>query len=159
MNKTCLIILAIFLIISQISASSSRNTIQKSLTQSKKSKNQLLFCIYPSCRTTSQWVSNGKQATYNGCSAGIFKGAGSDYGWTSCCNQHDLCWGSCTKSQTTCDNSFKSCMYSKCDNKYKKWYQIGSKIKCKATAFVWYLAVKANFCRYIEVQKSMCKCQ
>lgn len=155
MNKTSLIVLAIVFIISQISASSSKGSIQKSLTQSKNK----LFCFYPSCKTSSNWISNGKKATYNGCSAGIFKGTGTNYGWTSCCNQHDLCWSSCSKTQASCDNSFKNCMYSKCNSKYRKWYQIAKKIKCKATAFVWYLAVKVNRCGYIETQKRMCKCR
>lgn len=145
MNKITLIILAFFLIISQSSASSSIS--------------QLQFCTYPSCRTTSQWVSNGKTPTYNGCSAGIFKGTGSGFDWTPCCNQHDICWCTCSQTQNSCDKSFKDCMLSKCYSKFTKWNQLAKKLQCISTAEIWFSAVSANKCGYIEVQKDRCECQ
>lgn len=150
-----IVIFSLFICLSLFQIVSSSHVLKESNVNKLRSKNKL-FCFYPSCFNGNNWVSNGVNGGYNGCSAGIFKGT--NFGWTSCCNQHDLCWNDCQKTQAYCDNQFKSCMDSVCNSKYSKWYQAVTKLACKATASVWKLAVEANRCGYIETQKRLCKC-
>lgn len=120
-------------------------------------KNKILKnCQLPICPEGSKWVSNMEKVKPDGCSAGIFKVM--NHGWTNCCNNHDICWGDCSKSQSFCDHEFKKCMLSVCKKKNKKLYRKLRKATCKLTAASWAKAVQLNKCRYVDVQKQFCKC-
>uniref|UniRef100_A0A8D9EB86 Group XIIA secretory phospholipase A2 n=1 Tax=Cacopsylla melanoneura TaxID=428564 RepID=A0A8D9EB86_9HEMI len=34
---------------------------------------------------------------------------------TTCCNEHDICYGTCNKQKETCDFDFRKCLYKICD--------------------------------------------
>lgn len=35
-------------------------------------------------------------------------------GFTKCCNEHDICYGTCNKSKMTCDEDFRKCLVDYC---------------------------------------------
>ena len=55
-------------------------------------------------------------ADSNGCGPSAFPIAGPSFGFESCCEEHDICYGSCGTSRTQCDNDFYSCMYCICQD-------------------------------------------
>lgn len=39
---------------------------------------------------------------------------------TKCCDDHDICYGTCGTNKDSCDLEFKRCLYRICDNKLGK---------------------------------------
>ncbi|KAJ7196228.1 hypothetical protein GGX14DRAFT_545746 [Mycena pura] len=57
--------------------------------------------------------------TPNGCgSANGFHPPQLTADFTSCCNQHDICYGDCTSSWLTCNSQFLACMLATCGATY-----------------------------------------
>ena len=68
--------------------------------------------------------------------------------FSPCCNQHDLCYQDCSKSQKTCDNEFKSCLLKQC-----------SSVQCKLAAHMMYEAVNLfGKISYESSQSKACIC-
>ncbi|KXS20902.1 hypothetical protein M427DRAFT_51858 [Gonapodya prolifera JEL478] len=95
---------------------------------------------------------NAPPQTTNGCGAsGKFGGLVPEYKFRSCCNAHDLCYGSCGSQKSTCDSNFYNCNKSKCS-----WWDVS----CKGLAATYYEAVKNFGCGPFEnAQKGRCTCQ
>ena len=69
-------------------------------------------------------------------------------GFTTCCNNHDLCYGRCNSNKVSCDNTFRTCMRNTC-----------STTKCRDKADLFYNAVKLGACPfYLIAQNKACKC-
>jgi hypothetical protein len=51
----------------------------------------------------------------NGCGSGITLPPGLDrYGYTGCCNGHDICYGTCGRDKNSCDTDFLNCNMGVC---------------------------------------------
>lgn len=64
-----------------------------------------------------------------------------------CCDQHDICYGTCTpgQDQKYCDNQFNQCLTTQCSNTYPNTKTLSLKLKsdaCKASAKTMYTLVK-----------------
>ena len=75
----------------------------------------------------------------------------------SCCNHHDVCYGTCNSSRTECDTSFHSCMLQSCE----RWRQQNSEIfeVCTTSALILFKATQIHGCDvYKDFQSKACKC-
>ena len=82
--------------------------------------NVLSGCKYE-CPSNRKKIPNKKhEATPNGCGAYGFK-LYLDHlpGIEKCCDQHDICYGTCNKKKQYCDSAFGSCLTKYCKN-FKK---------------------------------------
>ena len=59
--------------------------------------------------------------------------------FSSCCEDHDKCYGTCGKTQAECDNASESCMLNKCK---KLSYRPILKFKCEGMACRYAWAVR-----------------
>lgn len=77
---------------------------------------------------------------------------------TDCCNEHDLCYGTCGSDKEDCDKKFKKCLYRTCDEVKKEVDTISHKT-CQGGAKLLYTATVAFGCTsYKEAQKEACQC-
>lgn len=101
-------------------------------------------------------VKKNYKATSNGCGSYGFQVPSKWH--TPCCNQHDICFGTCNRSRSECDNAFLKCMKSQCTDKS----QTGSKQakqECLNEANMFYGATRALGCSaYQSSQKDACTC-
>jgi secretory phospholipase A2 len=110
-------------------------------------------CDRPTCRTGT-YVSNPNfVASGGGCgSYGISIDA--PFGANSCCDQHDICYHTCTASKDSCDDAFDTCMQNSCDDEDDL-----EKVACRVQAEVFYKAVMELGCRaYQGDQEDACQC-
>ena len=76
----------------------------------------------------------------------------------TCCDKHDICYGSCLASKEKCDNLFKKCLYKTCNPEIKKLQLLEEKI-CKAGAKLLYSATMSVGCSsFKDAQKEACDC-
>nr|XP_014272967.2 group XIIA secretory phospholipase A2 [Halyomorpha halys] len=76
---------------------------------------------------------------------------------TKCCNEHDLCYGTCNVDKDNCDLAFKKCLYKICDT--AKVEEIILK-GCKASAKLLYTGTATMGCKfYLDSQKEACYCK
>jgi hypothetical protein len=110
-------------------------------------------CTQPSCSTGTYGAIPGFTPTSNGCgSYGVSVDA--PFGVTPCCNQHDICYHSCSTSKSDCDDRFDQCMKDVCDSEDDL-----EKIACRAQAELFYQAVMDLGCRaYLNNQEAGCQC-
>jgi len=103
----------------------------------------------------------GEEPTSNGCGS-----AGSEWvpdsfpggvDFSSACNNHDICYGTCGSSKGTCDDSLRQDMRDACDAGLSYW-NIPGRAACYATAHTYYLAVReAGSDPFKEAQDNHCK--
>ncbi|XKL63233.1 hypothetical protein PGB90_005597 [Kerria lacca] len=75
-----------------------------------------------------------------------------------CCNDHDICYGTCNKSKDKCDVKFRECLYKIC-SPLKKFVSEEITKGCKVVAKSLYTAVITMGCKYyLEAQKDACIC-
>lgn len=75
-----------------------------------------------------------------------------------CCNDHDICFGTCGSDKEDCDRKFKRCLYNTCEVHEKDMNLISFK-KCKGGAKLLYTATMAFGCTsFKEAQHSACIC-
>lgn len=91
---------------------------------------------YPArCPDGQTAKSKGVTPDLNGCSGvpdGKFKG---------CCNQHDICYSTCSRTKRDCDDTFYTCMKEVCSTNYNKWYEAPVKAACYAGAATYHTGV------------------
>jgi len=76
---------------------------------------------------------------------------------TSCCNEHDICYGTCNNDKDKCDLEFKRCLYRICDS--SKMADELEKKKCQIGAKLLYTGTTTLGCKfYQESQKQACFC-
>jgi len=74
--------------------------------------------------------------------------------FTTCCNGHDECYGTCGSTVETCDDTFHSCMLNLCAP-----LDGVSKTLCNAQAHTFYTAVSTVGCSIFENdQENSCHC-
>ena len=79
-----------------------------------------------------------------------------DVDFTSCCDIHDRCYGTCNKTKTDCDLEFNSCMEQLCMDTMKSE---SARDSCKSSAGLYYMGVNSMGCRaYQDAQKEACDC-
>ena len=95
------------------------------------------------CRSNSQ--RSGYEPTVNGCGAkGGASYPNSYFGlvdFTSCCNDHDRCYGTCASDKGACDSGLEDCMSNACDRYFTLPIAWHERAACKAMAWVYGLAV------------------
>ncbi|KAK3852293.1 hypothetical protein Pcinc_041114 [Petrolisthes cinctipes] len=75
-----------------------------------------------------------------------------------CCNEHDLCYGTCGSDKEDCDRKFKRCLYRTCDE-VKKQVEILSHKTCQGGAKLLYTTTVALGCTSYKVaQHEACQC-
>ncbi|KAL1850140.1 hypothetical protein VTK73DRAFT_9749 [Phialemonium thermophilum] len=112
---------------------------------------------------TMSAVSNGFQPSPpNGC--------GPDGAWYTalvpnlnfggCCNTHDTCYDTCSKTFVGCNNDFLGCMRSACSNTYNHWYNSWLRPACNAAASLYYAAVSGSTAQghFVDDSKQECSC-
>jgi len=77
---------------------------------------------------------------------------------TKCCDQHDICYGTCNNDKDECDLAFKKCLYKFCDNskgKLPEDFVTG----CKTAAKALYSGTTLLGCKfYRSAQQEACYC-
>uniref|UniRef100_A0A1B6KWP4 Phospholipase A2 domain-containing protein n=1 Tax=Graphocephala atropunctata TaxID=36148 RepID=A0A1B6KWP4_9HEMI len=77
---------------------------------------------------------------------------------TRCCDQHDLCYGTCNRDKDECDLAFKKCLYRLCDDS-KDTTSSSSPLECKTAAKVLYSGTLMFGCKfYKSSQEQACYC-
>lgn len=80
-------------------------------------------------------------------------------GMTKCCNEHDICYGTCNKDKDECDLSFKRCLYRICDNNKQLKEVEFIRTGCKLAAKGFSSATLIGGCpSYLNAQKEACFC-
>ena len=110
-------------------------------------------CDQPRCRTGTYVVNPSYTAGGGGCgSYGIDIDA--PFGANSCCEQHDICYHTCTQSKESCDDAFDTCLENSCDDEDDL-----EKVACRAQGELFYRAVMALGCgAYKDDQEEACQC-
>ena len=108
------------------------------------------------CPAGQTAVSNGLTPTANGCGAkdGIKV---PDFTFGTCCDGHDICYGTCSEDFTTCNNDFYGCMLQEClPFIISPLLYLG----CNGVATTYYLAVRFfGDDAYAEATKELCDCK
>lgn len=107
------------------------------------------------CPVGQTAVSLGVAPTPNGCRTKAINVP--EFSFHACCNAHDTCYSTCSKSKATCDTTFKTCMKASCTDKYK-WYD-PRRYACNDAASIYYTAVHlAGEPAFDSATKKHCKC-
>ncbi|XP_026677852.1 uncharacterized protein LOC113466543 [Diaphorina citri] len=82
---------------------------------------------------------------------------------TTCCNEHDICYGTCNKLKETCDFDFRKCLYRICDQLEGK--SVNSPTLdtiskgCKVAAKTMFTSTMTFGCKYYKAaQAQACFC-
>jgi len=75
-----------------------------------------------------------------------------------CCDQHDICYGTCNKDKEECDLFFKKCLYKICDRLKDKIPDVAL-TGCKSTAKVLFSGTMMFGCKFYKTaQEEACYC-
>ncbi|XP_064458489.1 group XIIA secretory phospholipase A2-like [Ornithodoros turicata] len=74
-----------------------------------------------------------------------------------CCNQHDICYGTCLTKKDKCDTDFRHCLDDVCHKKKGKHKELF--LSCKAAAKVFHAGSQYLGCKaFKDAQRSACRC-
>jgi hypothetical protein len=81
-----------------------------------------------------------------------------EFSYGKCCDSHDICYSTCSRSRVSCDSAFLTCMIATCHSKYKPWNP--KRYACDGGAGVYYRAVRgaAGAVAFGIANKKHCKC-
>ncbi|XP_046671706.1 group XIIA secretory phospholipase A2 isoform X1 [Homalodisca vitripennis] len=126
-------------------------------------------CIFTCPGGTSPKKNKYHKPTSNGCGVPALKIDSqllpmSDM--TKCCDQHDICYGTCNRDKDECDLTFKKCLYRLCDNSkaFSSTKSLDaamgqSQEECKTAAKVLYSGVLMFGCKFYKTsQEEACYC-
>ena len=82
-------------------------------------------------------------ANPNGCGPANLPDFVPDGVYTDCCNQHDLCYSTCSAGFDQCNDNFLTCLQKKCDSEYKGFFKAPIRASCHAGARIYHGAVSA----------------
>ncbi|KAL1123467.1 hypothetical protein AAG570_002547 [Ranatra chinensis] len=75
---------------------------------------------------------------------------------TKCCNEHDICYGTCNKLKDVCDFEFRRCLYKICESMKKEDVMLTG---CKAAAKLLHSTAANLGCKfYRDAQQEACFC-
>uniref|UniRef100_A0A1B6GL72 Group XIIA secretory phospholipase A2 n=1 Tax=Cuerna arida TaxID=1464854 RepID=A0A1B6GL72_9HEMI len=78
---------------------------------------------------------------------------------TKCCDQHDICYGTCNRDKDECDLAFKKCLYRLCDSSKEFSKNSQKSLECKTAAKVLYSGTLMFGCKFYKTsQKEACYC-
>ncbi|XP_065204957.1 group XIIA secretory phospholipase A2 [Planococcus citri] len=81
------------------------------------------------------------------------------YKLEKCCDDHDICYGTCGKDKDKCDEKFKKCLYGICSSVKQIMDSEPLNKGCKSVAKAFYMAVVGAGCKYyLDAQKDACVC-
>ena len=75
----------------------------------------------------------------------------------TCCDHHDVCYGTCNSSRTECDTAFHACMLQSCE----RWRHQNSELfeACTTSALILFKTAQIHGCdAYKDFQSKACKC-
>lgn len=78
-----------------------------------------------------------------------------------CCNNHDICWGTCNSNRVGCDNTFEACLTASCDAAYPGVLQTIQRNSCRGAANGYWAGVahtSAGTNAYVAAQSTACDC-
>jgi len=76
-----------------------------------------------------------------------------EFEFTPCCNDHDICYAECGISKSTCDEEFEDCLGKVCLE------DTGDRGECEATISLFSLAASTLGCQsFLDTQREACKC-
>ncbi|XP_072050415.1 group XIIA secretory phospholipase A2-like [Amphiura filiformis] len=77
-----------------------------------------------------------------------------------CCSRHDVCYGTCNKKMSTCDDDFNRCLNNMCEDLMQDMDLTEEEAEgCKMVAQLMYTTVQGLGCSaYLEGQKEACSC-
>lgn len=79
-----------------------------------------------------------------------------DTNFVNCCNEHDVCYGTCGMKKDDCDTDFRKCMLQWCSKRHKKTEKLEA---CEKRGNIFATTTKIGGCRnYREAQKGACLC-
>lgn len=106
---------------------------------------------YPSrCPSGQTAVSKGVTITTNGCSFVP------ELDFHACCNAHDRCYATCSRTKRSCDDAFLTCMKNRCNALYDAGVQ---RTACIAAANTYHagVAVGADI-PFMNASEKYCRC-
>ena len=111
-----------------------------------------------------KWVSNGTSPEPNGCTGVSSRYKSADF--SEACNNHDICYSTCEKTKSECDDEFRSELYTACDmaadklKDYNRTNREGFRKGCKARAdtYRWGVGQLGAFF-YHKAQNRHCECK
>jgi len=126
-------------------------------------RKKLIFILYSTKEKPKKIAGKEKKVAQNGCGAYDYH---FDFdliklsGFNDCCNEHDICYGTCNTPKIECDNQFKECLFARCVKLAQKNTLIKSyEDICKEAAQVLYASVMKLGCpAYGKAQKQECVC-
>jgi hypothetical protein len=91
------------------------------------------------------------EPSFNGCGSGGFKIDASHWpGMEQCCNDHDMCYDTCGKHRSACDDQFGACLDARC----------GRNQECSSTASMLKMGSSMLGCQfYLDSQRQACECK
>lgn len=102
------------------------------------------------CPSGKTAVSRGLTPTTNGCSFVP------EYKFHACCNSHDRCYGTCSRTKASCDVTFLACMQAVCTATYGAGI---ARTACLATAGTYYTGVNVGGdIAFKNASEKYCRC-
>lgn len=102
------------------------------------------------CPSGKTAKSRGLTPATNGCSFVP------EYKFHSCCNSHDICYGTCSRTKASCDTSFHTCMKNVCTATYSAGIK---RTACLAAAATYYKGVDiAGDNAFENASEKYCRC-
>ena len=93
----------------------------------------------------------GHKPVANGCGTGGLTVV-SDYDFTPCCNEHDVCYHTCGNEKSDCDRAFADCMMKFCEKQ-------ANREQCGGQARMYTMGVGFGGCGpYLSSQEDACTC-
>ena len=126
------------------------------LRSSVLEKRDLYRCSAPEVASTRP---GARAATSNGCGSKSNHKIVPDFGFTKCCNIHDLCYDDCSKSFDECNYNFRNCMSGVCKNKYSSSVAAPLYAGCILVADTYFAVVSGSFGSKYFAQYTHERCQ
>lgn len=95
----------------------------------------------------------GRRLESNGCTKPAFLTVQGEEDFTYCCDRHDVCYSTCGLTHSFCDEDFKKCMHSLCDQIFPH------NPECKSAASTYSMGTSMFGAElYANEQKDNCVC-
>jgi len=83
---------------------------------------------------------------------------GDRLGLTGCCNEHDVCYGSCGSTFQECEERFSACMGAACEARHPDAASDEGQ-ECKSAAAMFSMGTRLGGCAvYKQTQRDACEC-
>eukprot|EP01130_Rhizamoeba_saxonica_P012626 TRINITY_DN5357_c0_g1_i1.p1 TRINITY_DN5357_c0_g1~~TRINITY_DN5357_c0_g1_i1.p1 ORF type:complete len:158 (-),score=9.61 TRINITY_DN5357_c0_g1_i1:27-440(-) len=110
-------------------------------------------CNFECPEGTTKTINPNHKPTYNGCGSGGLR-IQDNFGFTSTCNTHDMCYDTCGNLKSDCDETFLTDMLQICASQIPS-----ARSECQSTAKMFHLATQGFGCQtYKKSQSKACNC-